>query len=81
MSDVKNVKCARCGALDAAPPDFIPYTGPLGEAILAQVCQQCWEEWKKMSVMVVNENRLTPFLPEHRQILEQQMKEFLGLKI
>lgn len=75
-----NIKCIRCGA-DALPPDFIPYEGALKAAILAQTCAQCWEEWKKMSVMVVNENRLTPFLPQHREILEQQMKEFLGLKL
>ncbi len=75
-----NIKCLRCGA-DAPPPDFIPYSGPLKEAIETQICGPCWEEWKKRSVMVVNEYRLTPFLPQHREILEQQMKEFLGLKI
>lgn len=74
------IKCIRCGA-SANPPDFVPYSGPLKEAILTQVCNQCWEEWKKMSVMVVNEYKLTPFLPQHREIIEQQMKEFLGLKI
>lgn len=73
------ILCIRCGAT-ANPPEFVPYKGPLKEAILSQTCENCWEEWKKMSVMVVNENRLTPFLPEHREILEKQMKEFLGLK-
>lgn len=75
---MSNVKCIRCGA-EAPPPEFIPYNGSLKEAILTQVCGQCWEEWKRMSVMVVNEFRLTPFLPQHREILEQHMKEFLGL--
>lgn len=77
---MSNIKCVRCGA-DAPPPDFVPYPAPLKEAIVTQVCGPCWEEWKKMSVMVVNEYKLTPFLPQHREILEQQMKEFLGLKI
>lgn len=75
-----NVKCIRCGN-EAAPPEFVPYQGPLGEAISSQVCSECWEAWKKMSVMVVNEFRLTPFLPEHRQILEDHMREFLKLKL
>ncbi|MDP2599361.1 MAG: Fe(2+)-trafficking protein [Deltaproteobacteria bacterium] len=77
---MNTIKCVRCGA-DAAPPDFVPYPAPLKAAIEAQVCGPCWEEWKKRSVMVVNEYKLTPFLPQHREILEQQMKEFLGLKI
>lgn len=73
------IKCVRCG-LNSAPPDFVPYSGPLKEAIVTQVCHQCWEEWKRMSVMVVNEYRLTPFLPQHREIIEQHMKEFLKLQ-
>ena len=75
-----NIKCVRCNKEDA-PPDFIPYEGKLKEAIASQICQECWEAWKKMSVMVVNEFRLTPFLPEHRQILEDHMKEFLKLQL
>lgn len=70
----------RCGG-EGNPPDFVPYQGALKEAILSQICAECWEAWKKMSVMVVNEFRLTPFLPEHRQILEQHMREFLKLKV
>jgi len=73
------IQCVRCKAT-SSPPEFVPYSGPLKEAIEKQVCNQCWEEWKKMSVMVVNEYKLTPFLPQHREILEQHMKEFLGLK-
>lgn len=75
-----SIKCIRCGA-ESPPPDFVPYEGALKEAIVTQTCAPCWEEWKKRSVMVVNEYRLTPFLPQHREILEQQMKEFLGLKL
>lgn len=77
MGDIKCARCGNCGP----PPDFIPYDGLLKEAIVSQICQECWEAWKKMSVMVVNEFRLTPFLPEHRQVLEQHMKEFLKLKV
>lgn len=75
-----SLKCVRCEK-DGAPPEFIPYSGPLKEAIASQICAECWEEWKKMSVMVVNEFRLTPFLPEHKEILQQHMKDFLKLKL
>lgn len=77
---MSHIKCVRCGN-ESAAPEFVPYSGALKEAILAQICGGCWEAWKKMSVMVVNEFRLTPFLPEHREILETHMKEFLKLKL
>ena len=77
---MSNVKCVRCGN-EGPSPEFVPYSGALKEAILAQVCADCWEAWKKMSVMVVNEFKLTPFLPQHREILEQHMKEFLKLNV
>lgn len=74
------IQCVRCGG-KGKEPEFVPYEGKLKEAICSQVCQECWEAWKKMSVMVINEYRLTPFLPEHREILETHMKEFLKLNI
>lgn len=74
------IQCVRCGN-KGAPPDFVPYEGSLKETIVSQICAECWEAWKKMSVMVVNEFRLTPFLPEHRQVLERHMKEFLKLNL
>lgn len=77
---MSNIKCLRCGN-EGAQPDFVPYSGPLKEAIITQVCGDCWEAWKKMSVMVVNEFKLTPFLPEHREILEQHLRDFLKLKL
>ena len=77
---MSNVNCGRCGK-EGASPDFIPYAGALKEAIESQVCGVCWEAWKKMSVMVVNEFKLTPFLPEHKEILEQHLKDFLKLKV
>lgn len=77
---MSRVKCGRCGK-ESSPPEFVPYSGALKEAILSQICGECWEEWKKRSVMVINEFRLTSFMPEHREVLEQQMKEFLSLKV
>lgn len=76
---MSNIQCVRCGN-EARPPEFVPYEGKLKETILKQICSDCWEAWKKMSVMVVNEFRLTPFLPQHREILESHMREFLKLK-
>lgn len=72
------IQCVRCGS-SGEPPALVSVTGALKEKILSSICNTCWEEWKKMSVMVINEYKLTPFLPQHREVLEKQMKEFLGL--
>ncbi len=74
-----SVTCTRCKN-EAPEIEFIPYEGELKKLLHSNICNNCWEERKKMSVMVVNEYRLTPFLPEHRKILEEQMREFLNLK-
>lgn len=75
----EKINCKRCGK-NNVPAGFVPYHGELKEKIAKNVCDGCWEEWKKASVMVINEYRLTPFLPEHKQILQEQMFEFLNLK-
>jgi len=53
--------------------------GKFHEYILKNICSSCWDEWKKMSVKVINEYKLTPFLPQHREVLEGEMKQFFGL--
>jgi FeS assembly SUF system protein len=73
------VKCLRCGQEGegfASPP----YPGPLGEKIVQGTCPKCWEEWKKFSVMVINDFKLRPFLPEDRAVLEKHMKQYLNLE-
>ncbi len=42
-------------------------------------CNECWEEWKKYSVMVMNEMRLDMSLPDHRKVLKKYEKVFVGV--
>jgi len=72
------IQCVRCKNA-GEPPTLVSATGELKAKILSGICKDCWEEWKRRSVMLINEHRLTPFLPQHREVLEQHMKEFLGL--
>ncbi len=51
----------------------------LGESIKLNICELCWKEWLTMSTKIINEYRLQLFRPEHRQILEEQMKLFLNI--
>ena len=72
------VKCVRCDkereGLTAAP-----IHGPLGGGIVDKVCAACWGDWLGVSTKIINEYRLQLFRPEHRKVLEEQMRLFLKL--
>ena len=71
------MQCARCGRADAPPLTRRPMPGPLGAEIQEKVCADCWAEWQKVEVMVINELRLNFMDPESQKILNQHMREFL----
>jgi len=53
--------------------------GALGATIQATICAECWAEWTRAEVMVINELRLNFMDPAALQVLERQMREFLHL--
>ncbi|WP_301098814.1 oxidative damage protection protein [Otariodibacter sp.] len=57
--------------------DFQLYPGELGKRIFDTISKQAWSEWIKKQTMLVNEKKLNMMNPEHRQILEQEMINFL----
>lgn len=70
--------CIRCGQTRAglARP---PYPDDLGREIVEKVCASCWEECKRMQVMVINENRLDLSDLRAQEILERSIRDFLGI--
>lgn len=72
-----NMKCLKCGLEGLELPQK-PYPGDLGDQILKNICQSCFEGWKKHSVMVINDHKLRPFLPKDRAFLENQMRQFFN---
>ncbi|MDX1503158.1 MAG: oxidative damage protection protein [Thermoanaerobaculia bacterium] len=77
MSDA--VTCRRCLREDAPALARPPQPGELGRTIQESVCADCWAEWEKAEVMVINELRLNFMDPRAQQILAEQMREFLAL--
>lgn len=73
-----DVTCARCGQTreGLARP---PYPDAQGREIQEKICAACWDECKKMQVMVINEYRLDLSDPRAQEILEKSTREFLGL--
>ena len=61
---------------DAEGLDFPPAPGELGKRIYESVSKQAWADWLKHQTMLINENRLSPVNPKHRQYLEEQMERY-----
>ncbi len=76
----ESLHCARCGK-DKAPLPKAPVPGPLGAEILRSTCDDCWQEWQQMEVIVINELRLNFMDPEAQDVLTQNMREFLQLEL
>lgn len=56
--------------------DRPPYPGELGQRIFENVSREGWQLWLAHQTMLINENRLTPFEPEAKQFLRQEMEKF-----
>ena len=71
------MQCVRCGRADAPALTRRTMPGPLGAEIQEKICADCWAEWQKAEVMVINELRLNFMDPESQKVLNQHMREFL----
>ena len=69
------VKCIKLH-IEAEGLERPPYPGALGQRIFANVSKSAWQQWIRLQTMLINEHRLTPFEPQARQFLEQEMEQF-----
>ena len=77
MAAAAIVECARCGRSEAPALARPPLPGKLGAEIRQRVCADCWAEWQKVEVMVINELRLNFMDPAAQETLNRHMREFL----
>ena len=54
-----------------------PIPGELGQRIFEHISQQAWEMWQEQSRLLINHYGLNLADPDARQIMRQQMEEFL----
>jgi Fe-S cluster biosynthesis and repair protein YggX len=71
--------CVRCGRSGAPRLPRPPLPGATGREVQTQVCADCWGEWTRAEVMVINELRLNFMDPASQEVLNRQMREFLHL--
>ena len=71
-------KMVNCVVLkkEAEGLDKAPYPGELGQRILENASKEDWQMWMKQQTMLMNENRLSPIDPKHRQFLVEEMEKF-----
>lgn len=71
-------KMVNCVVLkkEAEGLDKAPYPGELGQRILENASKEAWQMWMKQQTMLMNENRLSPVDPKHRQFLVEEMEKF-----
>jgi Fe-S cluster biosynthesis and repair protein YggX len=73
-----SVTCARCAQTKTGLARA-PYPGALGRQLTESVCAECWDEWSKREVMVINELRLNFMEPGAMDILAQYIRDFFFL--
>lgn len=56
--------------------DRAPYPGEIGQRILENASKEAWAMWMKQQTMLMNENKLSPMDPKHRQFLVGEMEKF-----
>ena len=71
--------CLRCGRAQAPRLARPPLPGATGREVQDGVCADCWAEWRRSEVMVINELRLNFMEPASQDILNRHMREFLHL--
>ncbi len=65
--------CTKCKADISDSEQLVP------QAEKYPVCNKCWEEWKEMRIMVMNEMHLDMSLSDHRKVLKKHEKIFAGI--
>lgn len=54
-----------------------PFPGELGQRIYNHISRDAWEMWQEQSRLIINHYGLNLADPDARQLLRQQMEEFL----
>ena len=73
------VACSRCRREAEAIGSGIFYTPELEAEVRERVCVDCWNEWQRAEVMVINELKLNFMDPRALPVLVGQMREFFAL--
>ena len=69
-------KCARCGQKNEAL-GYAPVPTELGKKIGQEICGDCWKEWQKKQMQLINHFGLDISNPETHDFFFDNLKIFL----
>lgn len=70
-------ECARCERDGARPLDREPFPNELGRRLVAEICHDCWEEWKQRQMLLINHYGLRLHEAKAREFLYKNLRSFL----
>lgn len=69
--------CVRCDRDDPRPLDAAPFVDARGAKILGEICADCWEDWKRRQMLLINHYGLNVRDPKAREFLYKNLDAFL----
>ncbi|MGH7541941.1 MAG: Fe(2+)-trafficking protein [Gemmatimonadota bacterium] len=77
MADPTPFRCVRCDREDPSPLDRAPLPSELGERLRREICRDCWEEWKRRQMLLINHYGLRLQDAKAREFLYTNLRAFL----
>jgi len=74
---VSGFTCARCGRSDRDPLGIRPFTDERGARIASEICGECWEDWKRRQMLLINHYGLNLRDRKARDFLYRNLDAFL----
>jgi Fe-S cluster biosynthesis and repair protein YggX len=71
-----DVTCKRCGQTRAGF-ERPPFPGAIGARVQNEICQDCWNQWTRQQMMLINHYGLNLMDPQARSFLTKNMEAFL----
>lgn len=73
----EDFKCTRCDRTDSGRVPSPPFPTELGQRIQGEICHECWEEWKRRQMLMINHYGLKLHEAEARDFLYGNLRAFL----
>jgi Fe-S cluster biosynthesis and repair protein YggX len=74
---VTEFTCTRCERSDRQPLGTRPFNDERGARIGAEVCTECWEDWKRRQMLLINHYGLNLRDRKARDFLYRNLDAFL----
>ena len=69
--------CNRCDRENPTPVAKPPFPTDLGQRIVGEICDGCWEEWKQRQMLLINHYGLNLQEARARDFLYTNLRSFL----